>query len=105
MNGGVFQVANTNGLVSPSFEEFGALSGANVNSIVENGLADSTNSLILGGGNGARGVSTAASSATARASSICVSIAHENNSGLQRHPHLHWHDGSVNNNTTSASVA
>jgi autotransporter-associated beta strand protein len=58
LNGGVFQVANTNGLVSPSFEEIGSLSGANSTiSVVENGLADSTNTLVLGGGfGGKRGI-------------------------------------------------
>jgi len=57
MNGGLFQVANTNGLVAPSSEEINGLTGVNPTSIVENGLADSTNTLTLGGGfGGARGI-------------------------------------------------
>ncbi len=48
-NGGVFQIQN-------SFEEIGSLSGTNLGGIVENGLADTTTRLDIGGGNGHEGI-------------------------------------------------
>ena len=58
MSGGVFQVANTNGLtLNTTSEEINALTGIGATSIVENGLANSTNTLVIGGGfGGARGI-------------------------------------------------
>lgn len=56
MNGGKFQLQMTNGLVSTTLEEIASLSGSNLNSIVENGLANSTNRLDIGGGNNHRGI-------------------------------------------------
>ena len=55
MNGGVFQQQNTNATMS-TLEEIASLSGSNLTSIVENGLAGSTNRVDIGGGNGHRGI-------------------------------------------------
>jgi len=56
MNGGVMQVQTTNTLGVGQSEEIASLSGSNVNSVVENGLAGTTTTLTLGGGSGHRGI-------------------------------------------------
>jgi fibronectin-binding autotransporter adhesin len=56
LNGGVFQIQNTNGLINTSFEEVGSVSGSNVLSVIENGLANSTNRLDIGGGSAHEGI-------------------------------------------------
>jgi len=56
MNGGVFQLQHVNSTFGVTLEEIAALSGSNLNSIVECGLADSTNRLDIGGGNNHRGI-------------------------------------------------
>ncbi len=57
MNGGKFQHQHVRGLTTPNtLEEIASLSGSNLNSIVENGQALSTNRLDIGGGSGHRGI-------------------------------------------------
>ncbi|HEX5218329.1 MAG TPA: autotransporter-associated beta strand repeat-containing protein [Verrucomicrobiae bacterium] len=56
MNGGVFQLQHVNSTLGVTLEEIAALSGSNLNSIVECGLADSINRLDIGGGNNHRGI-------------------------------------------------
>ena len=56
MNGGMFQQQNVGGLTTTTLEEIASLSGSNLNSIVENGLANSSTRLDIGGGNGHRGI-------------------------------------------------
>ena len=56
MNGGVFQLQHVDSVNTTRLEEIASLSGSNLNSIVENGLANSTNRLDIGGGNNHRGI-------------------------------------------------
>jgi fibronectin-binding autotransporter adhesin len=56
MNGGVFQLQHVDSVNTVRLEEIASLSGSNLNSIVENGLADSTNRLDIGGGSGHRAI-------------------------------------------------
>ena len=56
MNGGVLQVQTTNTLGVGQSEEIASLSGSNVTSVVENGLAGTTTTLTIGGGTGHRGI-------------------------------------------------
>lgn len=56
MNGGTFQQQNVGGLTTITLEEIASLSGTNLASVVENGQANSTNRLDIGGGTGHRGI-------------------------------------------------
>jgi fibronectin-binding autotransporter adhesin len=56
MNGGKWQLQHVDSVNTTRLEEFASLSGSNLNSIVENGLADSTNLVRIGGGNGHRAI-------------------------------------------------
>ncbi|TAL00310.1 MAG: hypothetical protein EPO07_09850 [Verrucomicrobia bacterium] len=56
MNGGKFQLQHVDSVNTTRLEEIAALSGSNLNSIVECGLAASTNRLDIGGGSGHRGI-------------------------------------------------
>lgn len=56
MNGGAFQLQHVDSINTTRLEEIASLSGSNVNSVVECGLANSTNRLDIGGGNNHRGI-------------------------------------------------
>ena len=56
MNGGKWQLQHVDSVNTTRLEEIASLSGSNVNSIVENGLAASTNTVRIGGGNNHRAI-------------------------------------------------
>jgi len=56
MNGGKWQLQHVDSVNTTRLEEIASLSGSNLNSIVENGLAASTNTVRIGGGNNHRGI-------------------------------------------------
>jgi len=56
MNGGKWQLQHVDSVNITRLEEIASLSGSNLNSIVENGLAASTNTVRIGGGNNHRGI-------------------------------------------------
>ncbi|MFO1488383.1 MAG: hypothetical protein U1F83_05035 [Verrucomicrobiota bacterium] len=56
MNGGKWQLQHFDSITTTKLEEIASLSGSNLNSIVEGGLAASTNTVRIGGGNGHRAI-------------------------------------------------
>jgi autotransporter-associated beta strand protein len=56
MNGGKWQLQHFDSITTTKLEEIASLSGSNLNSIVENGLAASTNTVRIGGGNNHRAI-------------------------------------------------
>lgn len=56
MNGGKFQMQHVDSVNTTRLEEIAALSGTNLDSVVECGLAAATNRLDIGGGNNHRGI-------------------------------------------------
>jgi fibronectin-binding autotransporter adhesin len=56
MNGGIWQMQHVDSVNTTRLEEIASLSGSNLTSIIENGLAASTNTLRIGGGNNHRAI-------------------------------------------------